>query len=401
MKGKLVNQQDGPIVLSTPVTHTDWLWRDMKRIGHGPRSVRYILDRCKQVGWTRIYWRCFDGGQCFFKSRLMESVSRGYAADNFHAWWPEFLPSDGPEYLQKLFKGFDEFDSLGEAVRYGRQIGLEMHAWISINEDDHGWGLQSRFSREHPQYRWVKRSGVPYNSQLSFAFEEVRRYKLELLKEILAYDIDGVFLDWMRTGDIRNEPQATADGTADYGYEKPLVEAFEKQYGVKPTEVPNDDERWVRMRAEPQSLFMRAAHDLIKGKSRSLSISFMGHHPWSYRWKSPPHINGNLNGLLLDVRSWAQKGWIDEAVAAGNYIPGGTPEMAYAYMKDLVGNYCPVWSYSWTPRDAKAFEESIQLASKLGAGQILHWEADHIDLPERRQDAQLNAAMNNYATRKL
>jgi len=70
--------------------------------------------------------------------------------------------------------------------------------------------------------------GLPYNSQLSFAFPQVRDYKLGLVKEILAYDIDGFFFDWMRTGDVRNGPQADATGTADFGYEKPLVEGFIK-----------------------------------------------------------------------------------------------------------------------------------------------------------------------------
>jgi hypothetical protein len=31
-------------------------------------------------------------------------------------------------------------DSLAEAVTYGHEIGLEIHAWFSINEDDHAWG---------------------------------------------------------------------------------------------------------------------------------------------------------------------------------------------------------------------------------------------------------------------
>jgi uncharacterized lipoprotein YddW (UPF0748 family) len=368
----------------------------MERIGHGSQSVRYIIDRCKQVGWKRLYWRCFDGGRAHYASQLMERASIGYDPDNWHVWEGSW----DSQRMAKFFKGYEGFDDLAEAVRYGHQVGVEIHAWISVNEDDHAWGITSRFSREHPQYRWVKRSGLPYSSQLSFAFEAVRQYKLGLLKEILAYDIDGVFFDWMRTGDMRNEPQATPDGTADSGYEKPLVEAFEKKYGLKPTQVRNYDERWVRLRAEPQSEFMRLAHDLIKAKSNSLVISFMGHHPWSYRGMTPS-INGNLNGLLLDVRTWAQEGWIDEAVAAGYYTDGGTPEMAYGYMRELVGEYCPVWQYNWVPVNTQQFQESVKLAARHGAPQILYWESDYIDLPDRMHDEQLNAAMSDYAAGRL
>ena len=56
------NEAAKPVILSTPVTHSDWLWIHEKRIGHGPKSVRYILDRCKAIGWQKLYWRCFDGG---------------------------------------------------------------------------------------------------------------------------------------------------------------------------------------------------------------------------------------------------------------------------------------------------------------------------------------------------
>jgi glycosidase len=108
---------------------------------------------------------------------------------------------------------------------------------------------KSEFSKEHPEFRWRQRDGRAYHSQLSFAFPEVRQYKLALLKELLAYDIDGFFFDWIRTGDVRDNPQTDAEGVAGYGYEEPLVEGFKKEFGDDPAKIPNGDERWVRMRA--------------------------------------------------------------------------------------------------------------------------------------------------------
>lgn len=384
------------IILSTAVTHSDWLWHSRKRIGHGKKSVRYILDRCKAAGLRRLYWRCFDGGLAFYASRLMDEELTGFDADNYHAW-----DSPGKATVSFLKDYPEGFDSLKEAVIYGHRIGVEIHAWLSINEDDHGWGLISRFSRTHPQFRWVKRSGMPYNSQLSFAFPEVRTYKLGLLKEILRYDIDGVFFDWMRTGDVRNEPQATPDGTADFGYEKPLVEGFQKKYGRDPHKLPNDDSRWVRFRAEPQTIFMREAHKLIKAKSDRLSVSMMGHHPWSYRCVTP-HINGNLNGLLLDVKTWAKEGLIDEAMGWGGispYVKGGTTEKAYEYLKAEVDGKCDVWLWWWLPPNPAEFRKSIKAAERLNAKQLLYWESDYLDLTERAADAgELKEVMSKYAS---
>ena len=81
-----MNVQNDSMVLSAPLTHSDWLWRDRDRIGHGPQSVRYTLDRCKEMGWTKVYWRCFDGGRANYPSKLMASVSEGFDPDNYHAW---------------------------------------------------------------------------------------------------------------------------------------------------------------------------------------------------------------------------------------------------------------------------------------------------------------------------
>jgi uncharacterized lipoprotein YddW (UPF0748 family) len=364
------------MILSSPVTHTDWMSRFSKDLGDGRRSVRKILDRCKEVGWTRLYWRCLDGGQALYKSRIMEGVHRGYTEDNYHAW-----ANPGMDITTWL-KPFKNLDSFGQAVEYGHKIGLEIHAWLSINEDDHAWGLASRFSRGHPQFRWVKRNGCPYNSQLSFAFPEVRDYKLHIVREVLRYDLDGVFFDWIRTGDIRNNPQADPKGTADYGYEIPLVEGFKKKFGIDPRSIPNHDERWVRFRAEPHTIFLRRAHEMIKSKSKRLPVSAMVHHRWGIRGSDSP-ANGPLFGQLLDVERWAKDGLIDEIVAAGYYTKGGTPEKAFRYLKGLVKNRCKIWMYGWVPGSVKDFRESVRIAEKVGASQILYWESDYIGLPRR------------------
>src|SRR5207249_5867999 len=164
---------------------------------------------------------------------------------------------------------YEHFDSLAAAVKYGHQIGLEIHAWVSINEDDHGWGLQSEFTKKHPAFRWCRRDGRAYRSQLSFAFEEVRKYKLAILDELLdGYDIDGLFLDWIRTGDVRDNPQTDGQGVADSGYEAPLLERFKSKFGVDAHALASADDRWVRVRAEPQTQFMREVRKRVDARGR-------------------------------------------------------------------------------------------------------------------------------------
>jgi hypothetical protein len=392
-------------ILSAPLTHSDWILKP--GMVWGEAGVRHMLDACKACGWSRVYWRALDGGRSLYESKLMRPQGK-WDDDNF--WEPKteagrqvlqrFASNLTPEQraaVRDKMKVYDyaHFDSLAAAVAYGHQIGLQIHAWVSINEDDHGWGLQSEFTKQHPEYRWHRRDGRPYYSQLSFAFPQVQEYKLAILKELLGkYPLDGLFLDWIRTGDVRDNPQTDAKGVADSGYEKPLIEKGKAAFGKDPRDLPNEDERWVRLRAEPQTEFMRAARKLARSRKRPVPIAVMVGHPWHYRGLLDK-IDGNLRGLLLDVNTWAREGLMDAAVAAGYYRDGGTPEMAYRALKQETEGKVDVWSYAWVPQTVADFQRDFALAQQLGANRILFWEADYID--DRPQAAELKAVMSQHA----
>jgi len=386
------------LTLSAPVTHSDWMLRD--GLEWGPAGVKHMLDACKASGWSRVYWRTLDGGRSLYHSALMDPQGK-WDEDNF---WNPALPADRelmegytkgmtPESRQALLAKVERydyatFDTLAQAVRYGHEIGLEVHAWISINEDDHGWGLESRFSKAHPETRWRKRDNTFYHSQQSFAFPEVMAYKLAIVEEIIGkYEVDGIFLDWIRTGDVRDNPQNDRDGVADRGYEDPLVRGFVAKYGEDPHAIANGDERWVRFRAEPHTDFMRRVRKLVNAKRPGMPVAVMVMHPWGYRG-AHDKIDGNLRGMLLDVATWAREGLMDSAVAAGYYMDGGTPERAYNALKAETGGLVDVWFYGWVPSSVEGFEHDFGLARKLGAKQILFWEADYIDGRENKEALQ-------------
>lgn len=394
---------DAKLILSAPVTHSDWMLRD--GVAWGPEGVHHMLDQCKASGWSRVYWRALDGGRSLYKSDLMDPQGK-WDADNF--WNPateqdlkllqtytNMSPEARKELLAKLERyDYGTFDTLAEAVRYGHEIGIEVHAWLSINEDDHGWGLLSRFSRHHPQFRWVKRDGTPYHSQLSFAFPEVVEYKLAIIREILdKYPVDGIFLDWIRTGDIRDNPQTDAEGVADHGYEEPMIKGFMDKYGIDPKTLSNGDDRWVRFRAEPHTEFVRAARRLISAKRPGLPLTVMVANPWCYRGMKDK-IDGSLRGLLLDVATWAKEGLIDAAIATGYYLEGNA-EMACRDLQEETAGKTDVWYFGWVPGTPDEFRNDFQAARKLGVKQILFWEGDYID--GRPNKAELQAVMSQHA----
>jgi uncharacterized lipoprotein YddW (UPF0748 family) len=364
-----------------------------------------MLDACKACGWSSIMWRVFDAGQANYASKLLKTAQKpeddnlfNPQTDQDRATVKKLLPHLTPEQAKTYLKQFETmdygtFDSLAAACEYGHSIGLRIHAWATINEDDHGWGWRSEFAKAHPQLTWRRRDGSSYRSQLSFAFEQVRQYKLKLIDELLAYPIDGIFLDWIRTGDIRDNPQTDAAGVADSGYEAPNLEAFRAKFGLDPAkDVANDDPRWLRVRAQPQTIFMREARRRTAAAKKPMAV--MVGHPWHYRG-TLDKIAGNLAGLLLDVKTWAAEGLMDGVVAAGYYRDGGTPEMAYRALRDETDGKVHQWLYAWVPETVGGFETDFNLAQKLGARQMLLWEADYID--GRANAVELKAAMRRRA----
>jgi len=391
-------------VLGAPLTHSDWMLKS--GVAWGEEGVRHMLDACKAVGWSRIYWRVFDGGRSLYRSKLMKAQGKW---DDGGFWDPQtaedkamqerFTAGMSPEgrkaLRDKLYAlDYEHFDSFAAAIEYGHRIGLEIHAWATVNEDDHGWGIQSEYSKQHPEYRWKKRDGRSYRSQLSFGFPAVREYKLALLQELLGYDLDGFFLDWIRTGDVRDNPQTDGAGVLDSGYEEPLVAEFQKKHASDPHLVENGDERWVRIRAEPQTEFMRAAQQLIRNKKPGLPIAAMVAHPWLYRGNQDK-IDGNLRGLLLDVPAWAREGLVDAVVAAGYYRDGGNSETAWRALQRETEGKVDVWTYAWVPKTAAEVDQLFAVAEKVEAKQVLFWEADYID--DRANAAELGKMLKERA----
>ena len=420
---------DARLTLSAPLTHSDWMLKP--NIPSGVEGVRHMLNACKACGWSHVYWRVFDAGRSTYASKLLKpagaaDVDNYFNPQNdadralFRRYSPAVDEKRAAEILQQLeANGYTNFDSLATAIDYGHSIGLKIHAWASINEDDHGWGWASEFAKAHPEYRWVRRDGRPYRSQLSFAFPEVRQYKLALIKELLAYDIDGLFLDWIRTGDVRDNPQTDSAGVADNGYEQPNIDAFKRQFGVDPHEVPNDDDRWVSLRAEPQTLFMRdlrALIDIAKSTplrtgrlsdqstpgtradstkpTRNIPIAVMVGHPHHYRGLLDP-IDGNLRGLFLDVPTWAKERLMDAAIPAGYYRAGGSAATAYRALAKETGGSVDLWYYAWVPQTVDEFNGQFSEAQSLGAKRMLFWEADYID--DRPNGAALQLVMSSKA----
>lgn len=193
------------------------------------------------------------------------------------------------------------------------------------------------------------------------------------------------FFDWIRTGDVRNNPQTDADGVGDFGYEAPLMATFKEQFGEDPLTIPNGDPRWIACRAEPVSRFVREACERIKARNDAIVISAMVQHPWGYRGSpdDTPYA-GSLEGLFCDITQWTRQGWVDELVPAGYYREEGSAEKAHHWLREQTDNRCGYWLYQWVPANPVEYQAGLDLARRMNVNQILYWESDYIAMPATR-----------------
>ena len=106
-----------PVRLSSPVSHSDWMLAKNPP-KWGVEGVRQILDRARECGWSRVYWRCFDGGKACYPSKVMQPFAK-WDDDNYH------VGKDSAWVLPIANKyDFGSFDALKEAISYGHTIGV-------------------------------------------------------------------------------------------------------------------------------------------------------------------------------------------------------------------------------------------------------------------------------------
>jgi hypothetical protein len=236
------------------VTFGDW---SVQYGTWGTIGVHRILEKCREANVERVYWRVFEGGRASFASKVA-TVRDGTEAQSFTF----------PPWRRGFYDFFDhlkytDFDPLAVAVPYAHHLGMEIYAWYTFNEDDHGHDqLPSHFSQEHPEFHKVDFQGRVYPGSLDFFFPEVRDYKLAILDELLAYDLDGIMFDILRhNGAFIFDP----GGTYAFGYNDPIKQAYKEKTGAEPGPDKNSEPQWLDFRADPLTQFFQEARKRSKG----------------------------------------------------------------------------------------------------------------------------------------
>lgn len=176
---------------------------------------------------------------------------------------------------------------------YTRKRGWEFHVYLRLQGFGvlypRGLQVQSKFFDEHPEFHCRDREGLRV-SRLSYAHPEVQAHMLALIREISAYDPEGICLNF-----IRGLPLAL--------YEPIMVEGFKRQHGTDPRQLPEDDRRWQTYQAEVTTGFVREVRKVLKPGQR-ISVIVPGNEEDCRKYGA-------------DVARWVESRLIDDVIATG------------------------------------------------------------------------------------
>jgi len=268
-------------------------WGDHIVVGRGiakldtPDKIRTAVRRWKRLPGVRgIIWRV-----------SAVALKRDFV----------FNPNWRGSYRRTSEEIFKRFDPLKTVVHAAHAEGLKIYAWHTIFDEGcppnvlyggHSqFPWQSKFTRAHPEYLVVDRTGQRRHwGVLEYAYPEVRRYKIGQFRWFMDhYDFDGVYV-------CTRSHSLPADSADEFGFNVPVVAAFRQRYGKDIRREEFDREAWRRLRGEFQTQFFRELRAALPDRVVFAAIP-------RGRYLGPPYGN-----MYLDWETWAREGLVDGLV---------------------------------------------------------------------------------------
>lgn len=262
-------------------------------------------------------------------------------------------------------------DTLDVVARACRSQGILCYATMRMNgdyaaspkDDSLTRQFNSDFWRAHPEFR-VRGPKGEDRTKLSYAYPEVRAFKLAILREAAARDIDGIALDFLRHPPF-------------FGFEEPMVNAFRARYGVDPRPLPVTDPRWGPIRSEFMTTFLRDTRKLLDAAGakhgRRLGLSArIDHREYAV--------------LGCDISTWLKEGLLDYLVVGQRTLGGYEFDLApFVKLARDAGTGCAVLFGEEgivSGHDRTAAEDKL-----IAAGKMVAPKRDSLSLAQYQQRA--------------
>lgn len=204
-----------------------------------------------------------------------------------------------------------DYDALEGFVRIGHEYGIQIHAWVEnffIGTTNQQQNDSEHLSNYNEDWLLLDRDGKHYYVSAeygNFIFlnpqnRECRDLVLSIYRELLEnYELDGLHLDYIRYPEH--------NGSADFGYNKDTIEAFQKEYGYKtdPRSYKAGSKEykdWIAFRQNIITTFVKEVNDLVKEVRPEVWITAACY----------PSLTDAPNQIYQYTTEWVKLGYIDQ-----------------------------------------------------------------------------------------
>ncbi len=229
------------------------------------------------------------------------------AAANFGDWWHSERECElrwpvecAHKYGMEIYARTDPFNR-GAPPGAWKEAGMLPHVFNLPNGKSRvidEYGVYSRFCADHPEYEVVDRTGKHrHYGILELAYPEARKYLLDHYVEpyLKHYDIDGFCMD--------TRTECISPLHADrFGFNEPIVEEYQRRYGVNVRESDFDLEAWRSLRGEYFTQFVREIRELTKRYGKKFTLLT----------ERGDHLGFPISNMVIDWRTWVKEGLIDD-----------------------------------------------------------------------------------------
>lgn len=245
-------------------------------------DIKRELEPFRDTDFTRIYWEGGMGDRMYLPTKTGVPATDHWIGDPYRVG--DRLAAESWQTLKR--QGIDPFKT---ALDYAHALGMEFHATyrpagfhFPVPEDE--WNTGGIYDK-HPEWRGQDKHGRP-TPRLSYAYKEVRQAALGFVKEMLAYQVDGVCIAYNRRPPLVE-------------YEKPVLDSFRQATGLDATQLDDRDPRWLKHRAGVLTQFMRELRSMVGAKPITAIV-----------------MSSERENLFqaMDLEAWIAEGLVDTIV---------------------------------------------------------------------------------------
>lgn len=185
----------------------------LARDGCGREGVERLFDRCADVGVTQVIWSVGFAGTADYPSKIM----------------PHAAGADRGQHSIRAAEIKNQYDPLATAVELAQKHGIKLLAYFRMF-DDYWPGMVDKFVDSLSDGWWASRCGrFHLKGWPCYWLDEVRKYKLSVVKEIAEYGVDGFVFGATRSHSFYVCPYTQPHF---FGYNQPVASEFLRRYGV-------------------------------------------------------------------------------------------------------------------------------------------------------------------------